>query len=448
VRGATPIGWASDAGQSETLAFLTDHASDGPNFRDKTEQPADDGKAAVDLTFNTARDRIFREPNMQIQERPSGSVRLHKMLAHALGYAILVASANSDLNAQLPSAAAVDGVFAEFNTRGSVGCALGVARNGELLYKKGYGYANLDWDIPITPTTVFYVGSVSKQFTAAAIALLSQQGKLDLDADVREYVPEMPLRSPIVTARHLIHHTSGVRDMYRVMSENGLTTWNRFSREEALALLAEQDLDFLPGARYQYSNGGYFLLSIIVERVSGKPLKDFANEEIFQPLGMNDTHFHDDPVHIVKRRAMSYMPLDSGGYYQSYQSNFALPGAGGLYSTVEDLLKWDQNFLRHTVGGAELQTTIHTFGRLNSGEELDYAFAIGRSRHRGLPVLGHTGSFMGFKAYYARFPDQRFSVWVLCNMGEIVPEQLGLEVAALYLSNEMTPTRPERPARP
>ena len=353
---------------------------------------------------------------------------------------VLVAPFWRGASGQEPSTEQVDAVFSQFDRPGSVGCALGVVRDGRFLYKKGYGYANLDWDIAVTPTTVFYVGSVSKQFTAASIALLAQEGKLDLDADIREYLPEMLPRTPAVTVRHLIHHTSGVADMYRVMRDNDLSTWDQFTREEALALLARQDLDFPPGERYSYSNGGYFLLSMIVQRASGKSLKEYSQERIFGPLGMNDTHFHDDPTHIVPRRAMSYMPHAEGGFIQSYQGNFVLPGAGGLYSTVDDLLKWNENFTTGLVGGPSLQSLIHTKGTLNSGEVLDYAFAIREGEHNGLRTLGHTGSFMGFKAYYVRFPDQRFSTWVLCNMGEIVPEQLGLQVAELYLSREMTPS--------
>ena len=367
----------------------------------------------------------------------------------ATAAAIVVLSLGSyphPASAQTPAARDIDAIFAEFDVPGSVGCALGVARNGAFLYKKGYGYANLDWgvDIPITPTTVFYLGSVSKQFTAAAIALLAHEGKLALDDDIRKFLPEMPERDPAVTIRQVVHHISGVPDMYRVMNDHGLTTWNQFSREQALELLAKQELDFRPGTRYSYSNGGYLLLSMIVERASGKSLREYTTENIFRPLGMNDTHFHDDPVHIVGRRAMSYMPREDGEqgvegrYYQSYQGNFALPGAGGLYSTVDDLLRWDRNFLDNRLGGSDFMDVMHTKGILNSGEVLDYAFAIREGQYRGLRTLGHTGSFMGFKAYYVRFPEQRFSTWVLCNMGEIVPRDYGLRVAELYLASEMT----------
>jgi CubicO group peptidase (beta-lactamase class C family) len=363
---------------------------------------------------------------------------------------LLIASALpwQPIVAQDPSSQQIDAVFHAYDRPGSPGCALGVAQDGEFVYKKGYGQANLDWDIPITPETVFYVGSVSKQFTAATIVLLAGRGKLSLDDDIREYLPELPEYEPPVTIRHVIHHTSGIPDMYRVMGDNGLSTWDRFSRDDAVRLLAQQELDFAPGERYQYSNGGYFALSMIVERASGKTLREAASDLIFEPLGMSDTHFHDNPVHIVKRRAMSYRPREDsseqgGGeqvqYYQSYQGNFALPGAGGLYTTVEDLLEWERNFLHNELGGPDFLDVMHTKGVLNSGEVLDYAFAISEGDHRGLKTTGHTGSFMGFKAYYVRFPEQRFSTWVLCNMGEIVPQDLGLQVVELYLGDQMAP---------
>ncbi|HJO05000.1 MAG TPA: dimethylsulfonioproprionate lyase family protein [Acidobacteriota bacterium] len=345
---------------------------------------------------------------------------------------------------RLPDPGEVDAVFAQFDAPGSVGCALGVAHQGQLIYKKGYGYANLDWDIPMGPTTVIYVGSISKQFTAAAIALLAHQGKLDLDDDAREHLPELPHREPPVTVRQFVHHTSGVPDMYGVMRDHELTTWDRFSREQALELLARQELDFPPGDRYQYSNGGYFLLSMIVQRASGKTLREYTREHIFEPLGMRNTHFHDDPVHIVKNRAMSYMPSEVQGpasgsrYIQSYQGNFALPGAGGLYTTVEDFVRWDRNFLDNRLGGPDFMEVMHGKGVLNSGEPLDYAFAIREDEHRGLRTLGHGGSFMGFKAHYVRLPDQQLSTWVMCNMGTIVPEDFALRVVDVYLTDAVS----------
>ena len=342
-----------------------------------------------------------------------------------------------------PTAEKIDAVFAEFDVPGSVGCALGVAQDGEFVYRKGYGFANLDWDIPITPTTAFYVGSVAKQFTAAAIALLADEGKIDLDEDIRTYLPEFPARDPAITIRHLVHHTSGIPGIWRVMQRNGHSTWDRFTRDQALELLGPQELDFAPGEQYRYSNGGYFSLAMIVERASGKSLREYTTEKMFEPLGMTHTHFHDDPVHIVARRALSYQPRQDGDqgvegkYYQSYQSNFAIPGPGGLYTTVEDLLQWERNFRNNRLGGPGFMEIMHSKGILNSGEVLDYAFGIREDEHGGLKTIGHGGSYMGFQASVVRFPEQGFATWVLCNMGEIRPNGLGLEVADLFLADDM-----------
>ena len=357
--------------------------------------------------------------------------------------AIVALPADIELRAaQMPASREIDAVFAEFDVPGSVGCAVGVVQDGEFVYRKGYGYANLDWDIPITPSTVFYVGSVSKQFTAAAVALLADEGKLDLDDDIRTYLPEFPVRDPAITIRHLVHHTSGIPGIWRVMQRNGHSTWDLFTRKQALELLGPTELDFPPGEQYRYSNGGYFSLAMIVERASGKSLREYAEEKIFRPLGMTDTHFHDDPVHIVSRRALSYQPRQEGDqgvegkYYQSYQGNFAIPGPGGLYTTVEDMLQWDRNFANNQLGGPDFMEVMHTKGILNSGEVLDYAFGIREDEHGGLKTVGHGGSYMGFQASYVRFPEQHFATWVLCNMGTIRPSTLGLEVADLFLADQ------------
>jgi len=356
--------------------------------------------------------------------------------------------AGGPLSAQVPAQeirvvdpAAIDQVFAELRVAGSPGCAIGVAHHGEFVFRGGYGYANLDWQLPITSRTVFYAGSVSKQFTAASIALLAEDGLLALDDPVSRHLPELANYPKTLTIRHVIHHTSGVPDMYRVMGANGLSTWDRFTPEEALALLARAPRDFEPGERYAYSNGGYFLLSMIVERASGKSLRQFSDERIFRPLGMGDTHFHDDPVHIVPRRALSYQPVGGSPgtdgesrFVQSYQGNFALPGAGGLYTSVDDFIEWDRNLTENRIGGPGLLDQLLQTGRLSSGEELSYAFAQVRGEHGGLETISHTGSFMGFKAYYVRFPEVRFSIWTFCNLGPLVPESMSLEVADLYLA--------------
>ena len=208
--------------------------------------------------------------------------------------------AAASVAAQSPSNPAVDKIFTAWDKPTSPGCALGVLQNGRFIYEHGYGMANLDYDIPNSPRFVYYVGSDSKQFTAASIALLALDGKISLDDDIRKYIPEMPDYGTPITINHLVHHTSGIRDIYGLMSLGGLRLEDVFSDSEAVALIARQkELNFKPGDDYLYSNSGYFLLGQIVKRVSGKSLREFADERIFQPLGMTHTHFHDDPGHVM-----------------------------------------------------------------------------------------------------------------------------------------------------
>jgi CubicO group peptidase (beta-lactamase class C family) len=330
-------------------------------------------------------------------------------------------------------AVSADRVFGDLGVDGSPGCAVGAVEQGHWVLKRAYGHANLDWGTPITSNTVFYAGSVSKQFTAAAIVLLEQDGKLSLNDPIQALFPEFDDWPRTLTLRHLIHHTSGVPDLYRVMDKHGLSTWDRFSPDQAVALLANEPLDFEPGEQFSYSNGGYLLLSQVVLRASGQSLRAFTDARIFGPLGMLDTHFHDDPMHVVPRRAMSYGPAEDGGFQQTYEGNFALPGAGGLYTSVDDFIRWDENFTTGAVGGPEFASIMSQRGVLNSGEQLDYAFAQRHGARGGTRLIDHTGSFMGFKAYYVRFPDEGRSMWAFCNYGPLTPRDLALQVADSWM---------------
>jgi CubicO group peptidase (beta-lactamase class C family) len=365
---------------------------------------------------------------------------------------IAVALGPSSVTAQsFPAEPSVDRLFAEWDHPTSPGCALGVVRNGRFVYQRGYGMANLDYDIPNSPRLVYYVGSDSKQFTAAAIALLSLQGKLSLDDDVRKYVPEMPdyrqTYGVPVTIRQMVHHTSGIRDIYTLMSLVGLRMEDVMTDEAMLRLIANQkELNFKPGSEYLYSNSAYWLLGQIVQRVTGLSLRVFAEQQIFRPLGMTKTHFHDDPGHVMKGRAMSYVPDGAGGFRISYLQNFDKIGAGGLYSTVEDLQKWDENFYSHRVGGPELHRLLLTRGVLSNGDTISYAFGNQLGKYRGLRTEEHGGALMGYKAHILRFPDQRFTVIETCNLGSIDPGAIAQRIADIYLGPQMT--EPATAARP
>ena len=343
---------------------------------------------------------------------------------------------------------AVDAIFAPWDETGSPGCALGVVEDGEFIYERGYGFANLDWGIPSATDTVFYVGSVSKQFTAAVIALLAEEGAVDLDENIREYFPEIPKYVRPITVRHLVHHTSGLRDIYTLMSLAGIRLEDVFTDKQAIELIAAQrETNFEPGSEYLYSNSGYFLLAQLVERVSDKTLREFAEEKIFAPLGMKDTHFHDRPGHIVGRRAISYQDSDVDEHQEfqvSYLGNFDKVGAGGLYTTVRDLLLWDRNFYSGDVGGKPFLDLIHTRGVLNDGSQLTYAFGLTVDQYRGSKTVSHGGSMMGFKAAYLQFPEQRFSVIATCNLGSINPMPLAQQVADVYLEDQLALALPSR----
>jgi CubicO group peptidase (beta-lactamase class C family) len=334
--------------------------------------------------------------------------------------------------------ARVDQLFANWNKPDSPGCTLAIIKDGKIIYQRGYGTADLEHDIPISPASVFYVGSVSKQFTAFAIALLAQQGKLALDDDARKYLPELPDYGTPITIRHLIHHTSGLRDYNTLVALAGKRNDEAFDNQVILEIAARQkELNFKPGTQFLYSNTGYAMLALIAERASGQRFSALAEASIFKPLGMSDTHFHEDLTRIVKHRADGYAPKPGGGFRLNTPYN-ERAGAGGLYTTVGDLSKWDQNFYDGRVGGMQLIGQMNTHGKLSSGQELDYAFALSVRSYKGLKIVEHGGALGGYRAALTRFPDQRFSVACLCNLGTINPDGLVKQVADIYLADQFS----------
>lgn len=275
---------------------------------------------------------------------------MKRLLTAACAFALLAAAALSPrlaarAQAQTPAPesaeARVDKLFAQFDRKDSPGCALAVVRDGRVIYQRGYGMADLEHDVPLTPQSVLYIGSTAKQFAAASVALLAQQGKLSLDDNVRKYVPELPDYQPPVTLRHLLHHTSGVRDGWALLQLAGRSADEVLNLDDIVALAARQkSLNFKPGEEHLYSNTGYWLLAVVVARASGKSLREFADAEFFKPLGMTHTVFNDDHTRLIKGRAYGYAPVRAGGFRLSIVNN-DLVGAGGLWTSVEDLLLWD-----------------------------------------------------------------------------------------------------------
>ena len=328
----------------------------------------------------------------------------------------------------------VDELFAKWDSTVSPGAALAIIKDGQIIYQRGYGMADLEHNIPITPTSVFRIASTSKQFTAACIAILAQEGKLSLDDDIRKYIPELHVYDKPVTVRHLIHHISGIRDYLTLAELAGMAEFDSYNPQDSIEQLARQKrLNFSPGDDFLYSNSGYFLLGIIVQRVSGKSLNDFAQVHIFKPLGMKNTHFHDDHTMIVKNRACGYSPTKQG--YRISMTSLDHVGDGGIYTTVEDLYLWDQAFYTNQLG-EELMELLVTQGVLNSGKKLDYAFGLVISDYKGLKTVSHGGSFVGFRTAMIRFPEHRFSVVCLANLSAVNPTKLCKQVADIYLADQ------------
>ena len=332
----------------------------------------------------------------------------------------------------------VDSIFATFDKRDSPGCAVSVVDSGRTVFAKGYGMASLEHDVPITPSSAFYAASVSKQFTAFAVAMLAQQGKLSLDDDIRKWIPEVPNFGKTITVRNLIHHTSGLRDYFGLLGMTGWPSDGPLTEARFLDLVSRQKaLNFDPGARHVYSNTGYVLLSILVKRVSGKSLREYSDQAIFAPLGMTNSHFRDDHTALVKNRALAYSP--SGSSWEMDVPGFDVVGDGGLFTTVDDMAKWARNFDDHTVGGDEIAARVLTRGRLTSGDSIPYAFGLSHGVYRGQPIIEHGGAFGGYRTQLLRFPAQHFAVITLCNASTANASRLSQSVAAVYLGDRLAP---------
>ncbi len=344
--------------------------------------------------------------------------------------------------AQTPPAAAksVDEIFSKWSSS-TPGCAVGVAVGGTPVLTRAYGMADLEHDVPNTPETIFEAGSVSKQFTAMAILLLQKDGKLSVDDPVRKYIPELPDYKVPLTIRHMMNHTSGLRDWGSVEAIAG---WPRTTREythaHVLDIVSRQkSLNFTPGDHYSYSNTGFNLAAIIVERVSGMPFSRFEQERIFAPLGMTHTSWRDDHTRIVKGRAMAY-ELKDGAYHTDMPFE-NVHGNGGLLTTVGDLLKWNENFVDPKVGDAALIKTMITPTQFNDGKPQHYAFGLMVDDYRGVLNVNHSGSTAGYRAHLNRFPDSRTSVAVLCNTANGDATRSANRVSDLYLTGLKPPDR-------
>ena len=339
----------------------------------------------------------------------------------------------------------IDAVFADWDKTSTPGMNLAVVKEGGILYTRSYGMASLELDVPNKPETVFDIGSISKQFTAAAIRILEYRGLLKLDDDIRTYIPQMPRYERPVTIRHLIHHTSGIRDYEALQSlagEHSDQGWH--TNRDLLELLARQKgLDFPPGTKYQYSNSGYTLLAVIVERITGQSLGTFVKDNIFIPLGMSRTFILESNRIVVKNRARGYSLGD--GLFVLDETLNESTGDGAVQTTVEDFALWDRNFYENRLVVPDFTTRMEEVGKLADGRPASlpavgrpglYAFGLVLSTYRGLRTVGHSGAYVGFRAGYLRFPDQKLSIIICANIADINPTELCLRVADVVLENE------------
>jgi CubicO group peptidase (beta-lactamase class C family) len=363
-----------------------------------------------------------------------------KHIALLAAFLAVAGAADAAPGAVLQSSASqgrqVDALFAKWNRPDTPGAVVEVIRDGKVLLLRHYGQADLERNVPISPATEFTIGSMSKQFTAFSIHLLARDGKLSLDDDIHKYLPQVPDFGKTITIRHLLHHTSGLRDYFDLMFMSGAGLDDVVTEDKALALVMRQRaLNFEPGQEYVYCNTGYLLLGLIVQRVSGKPLPEFARERIFEPLGMKHTLFQQDYRSPVPGRALSYRPAARGGYDYVAVAESAI-GAGGVLTTAGDLALWDRNFYDGRVGGMDVIKQMQVPGVLNDGKPIGYASGLLVYPYRGLRLVEHSGAIGGYSAQFWRFPDRRLSVVVLANAGDLDTYQSARRIADIYLDRE------------
>jgi len=334
----------------------------------------------------------------------------------------------------------IDELFAAYNKPQSPGCSVGVIRDGAFIFQKSYGEASLELNVPLTSESVFYMASVSKQFTAATVVLAAEQGFVSLDDDVRKYVPELPDYGTRITLRQMLHQTSGFRDFLDLTYLSGRSMSALSSPDDVLTFIARQKgLNNVPGEEFVYSNSNYFLLGVVIKRATGKSLAEFAATNIFQPLGMKHTFFYDDNGMVVSNRVAAYDPGKDGKFLVDWSTTYDIVGGGGLMSNVDDLLLWDKAFYSKTLGKGTLIRELETRGILNNGQQINYGMGLWLGDYRGLKIVEHSGGTFGYRTELLRFPDQQFSVVALCNVANADVEGLARKISDLYLERQLKP---------
>lgn len=340
----------------------------------------------------------------------------------------------------------IDALFEDVATENTPGCAVGVIHEGEFLHQAGYGMANLEHGIPITPDSIFRTGSLSKQFTAMAVAILAQRGDLQLDADIHSYLPELIEYDQDVSVRDMVHHVSGMGDYEEEMNyfQNAIGSAFRWGNQDYLttsefySVLTKVPLALPARSQYQYSNYAYFLLGQAVQRVSGKSLREFSEAEIFQPIGMTKSFFNDHANGIVPGRVDGYRKKDDGSY-DIFMTNLEWVGDGGVYTSINEFIKWDQNFYNNRLGdhSDDLMHTVMTPHAIRPREDAGYGFGMFVRSYNGHREISHGGGWVGFRSYYARYPDLNFSVVTFCSSTDISARQRARRIIEIYLGSKI-----------
>jgi CubicO group peptidase (beta-lactamase class C family) len=355
----------------------------------------------------------------------------------ALGIHVLLAACSLSAG----NAAKVDKLFAQWDRADSPGAAIVVVNDGAVVYQHGYGCADLEHRIPITPQTLFDVASVAKQFTGLSVAMLVQQGKLSLTDDIHKYLPDVPDFGKPITIHHLVHHSSGLRDWPETLALSDMDLEGPITLDTILEMVRRQrELDFAPGSEEQYSNTGYNLLAATVAKVTGQSFRAWTDRNLFQPLEMKHTLVCDNPAEVVVNRASSYAPEGKNRFHQVV-SQLAAPGSSSLFISAEDMGRWLLNFQTARVGGQAAIELMQQPGKLNNGEKRSYAFGLALGKHQGMTTVSHGGSWAGYRSQTIWVPEKRFAAAILANTSNMDTWALALKVTDLYLGTSPAPSK-------
>ncbi len=359
-----------------------------------------------------------------------------RLAVGALGIHLLSAAGNLAAG----TAAKTDQLFAQWDRADSPGAAVVVVHDGAVVYQRGYGCADLEHRIPITPQTLFDVASVAKQFTGLSVAMLVQQGKLSLDDDIHKHLPDLPDFGKPITINNLVHHSSGLRDWPETLSLSDMDMEGPITLDTILEMVRRQrELDFLPGSEEQYSNTGYNLLAATVAKVTGQSFRAWTDQNLFQPLGMKHTLVCDNPAEIILNRASSYAP-DGKNKFHRVVSQLAAQGSSSLFISAEDMGRWLLNLDTTRVGGKAAIELMQQPGKLNTGEKKDYAFGLVLGRHHGMTTVSHGGNWARYRSSMIWVPEKRFAAAILSNTSNIDTWALALKITDLYLGIPAAPS--------